>query len=619
MKWFKLGSATLGLGVLALAWPAFMPMPWGHVPPKASPPAPRPLFDPQPWTVVIWALLVVALITVINHRYKSQATTTLPLPADGEDTSALDTSISDLERAFELRAEAANSGKMAALPMFISLVLQPEKSRTRTVETVSLEGRVIVQDVRIEMALSDALIDVFREEGAGKNEAPADEIHPETYVPILNCSKREMIDNFQVRDREDRSVDILCYEETVQLISSSLHLLVHAALPKATDDENITPDGIDTAEALFLMLMCSNKPVSDKTVEKTILAAFAHLGLRTRDGVESRNVTWLREFVKTLAHSTPVVAIVPDLPETRRLQISYCRTTIPPNKSKQLRHWLRLMLGLRPVTLQMVPGMAFNSKSYHLQVKAPASQYLMEQTLRCVECGQKLSGSEVETDGRGGCVHLQPPSPRNGHAEPYFQLLRKRGQNYAHLYMRGFADLKQKNIKISTSFGEVPPGTLASAVITAVTSVLLISAVGFAETGGLERDSDIPAILLVLPAVAASWFGFSSDTEAILRSSLAARCSLILGGFVSMAASVLFIVSGSLAEKTGAEPASLPPPGRVGEPAPLLGVEVRWWWSVLIYLASVNLVYVLVQSIVRSNAYRRLLRKETVLNENTVI
>ncbi len=274
------------------------------------------------------------------------------------------------------------------------------------------------------------------------------------------------------------------------------------------------------------------------------------------------------------------------------------------------------MLGLRPVTLQMVPGMAFNSKSYHLQVRAPASQYLMEQTLRCGECGRKLSGSEVETDGHGGCDHIQPSS-RNGHAEPYFQLLRKRGQNYAHLYMRGFAVLKQKDIRISTSFGEVPPGTLASAVITAVTSALLIVTVGVAETTGLERDSDIPAILLVLPAVAASWFGFSSDSEAILRSSLAARCSLILGGLVSMAASALFIVSGAAPEKGGTGFASsstaLP-----GEPAILLGVEVRWWWSALIYLASVNLVYVLVQSIVRSNAYRRLLRKEAIFNENTV-
>ncbi len=232
MNWHRIGSATLGLGVLALTWPAFMPMPWGHAPPRTT--SPRPLIDPQPLVAAVWLLLVVALVVMINYRYKSRAAARHTFPAEAEDTSALDMSISDLERAFELRAEAANTGKMASLPMFISLVLQPEKSRTRTVETVSLEGRVIVQDVRIEMALSDALIDLFREEGVGtgvrqRHEANTEENSQETYLPILNCSKREMIDNFQVRDREGRSVDILCHEETVQLISSSLPLLVHAA------------------------------------------------------------------------------------------------------------------------------------------------------------------------------------------------------------------------------------------------------------------------------------------------------------------------------------------------------------------------------------------------------
>ncbi|WP_089213224.1 hypothetical protein [Streptosporangium subroseum] len=613
------------MSALALGWPAFMPMPWEDAPTAASP---SPLFHLRPWAIGVWVVLVLALLTVINYRYKRQATAGRPSTADEEDISLLDMSSSDLGRAFELQAEAVDSGKMTSLPMFISLVLQPEKSRMRTVETVSLEGRVIVQDVKIEISLSDALVEPSWMEGFTGLSVPAEddsagnEGASETYVPILNCSKKEMIDNFQVRDREGRSVDILCYEETLQLISSSLHFLVHAALRQTPRRGAANPDGIDAAEAIFLMLTCGNKPIPHKTIEKMIAIALFRIGINAQSDIEPRNVTWLKEFVRTLARSTPVVAVISDMPDSRRLQISYSRTTIPPNKSKHLRHWIRLMLGLRPVTLQMAPDMAFTSKSYHLQVRAPESQYLMEQTLRCTECEKKLSGSEVETDGRGDCAHIQSLTEKDrlrtsGDRDPYFQLLLKRGQNYAHLYTRDFSGLQWKKIKVSVSFGEVPPGTLASAVITAVTSFLLIVAVAIAEVRGIERDSDIPAVLLVLPAIAASWFGFSSDTEAILRSSLAARCSLILGGFVSIAASIVFVVSGSTAQKGGAE-GTAQAIDQVSGTASLMGIEVRWWWLVLIYLASANLVYVLIQSIIRSNSYRRLLRKETVFNENAV-
>lgn len=616
MSWHRIFSLSAGFVSAILGWLAFFRLPWQS--PFLAASRPQPIFHLRPLMALAWVAFTATIVLVINYRYRRRAIPWVPSTADGDGMSALDMSIPDLQRVFDLRAEAALSDKMISLPMFVSLVLQPEKSRMRTVETVSLEGRVIVQDVRVELSLSDALLDAswerreVTENRDGGRSGDEDAGNSEIYVPILNCPKKEMIDNFHVRDREGRDLDILCYEETIQLISSSLHFLIQAALRENDRGAGATSEGIDTAEALFLMLICGNTTPSLKTTERTIQAGLAHIGITGKGDDEPQTVTWLREFLRTLAQAFPLVAVVPEMPGPRRLQIFYSRTTIPPNKSKRLRHWLRLMLGLRPVTVQMSPGMAHNSQSYHLQVRAPESQYLMEQTLRCAECGQKLSRSEVETDGSGGCGHVRPASDN----EPYFQLLRKRGQHYAHLYMRGFAGLQQQNIRLTASFGEVPPGTLASAAITAVTSFLLIGAVGVAEMTKLSRDSDIPAVLLVLPAVAASWFGFASDTEAVLRSSLAARCSLILGGFTSIAASVLFIVSGAV-QQDKQDPLSMAV-GQAGDSTAILGIQVGWWWSALIYLSGANLVYVLIQLVVRSNAYRRLLRKEALFNDDTV-
>ncbi|WP_248964731.1 hypothetical protein [Sphaerisporangium perillae] len=597
MKWSNICFVTLGTASAVSGWLAFLPLP-GDRSMNAS--QPGMLIHLRPWMAVACLGFAVALVVLRNGRYKRHAKPVTPSPWDG-------VTMSTMQKVMALRDEAVRSDKLTSVPIFLSMLLQPEKSRTRTVETISLEGRVVVQDVRVEMSLS-AL------EGPWSMGTPASGVRGrlrgatagpqqpsgEVYAPILTCLKREMVDNFEVRDRDGGSLDILCYEETIQLISSSLHFLIKLALRETHGGSSVTADRIDRAVVSFLMPICGR--MSPKASATAIHKGLAYIGIGDDD--LSDNVMWLKEFLATLDQAFPIVVVIPHTMDSQRLQISYRRTMVPPNKSRQARHRLRLTLGLRPVTMQMAPGMAHNSKVYHLQIKAPESQYLMEQTLRCTDCGSKLSNSEIETDGSQTCSHVK----LSQEAEPYFQLLSKRGQNYAHLYMRGFTGMDWKKIRFTSSFGEVPPGTLASAVVTAATSLFLIGAVALAEARGLPRTSDVPALLLALPAVAASWFGFSSDNEAVLRSSLAARCSLLLGGLTSLAACALFILTRTVDHTQSIDSVTL------------MDNEMRWWgWVGLAYLAGVNFGYVLIQLIIRSGAYRRLLRKESVVNDNTVI
>jgi hypothetical protein len=221
----------------------------------------------------------------------------------------------------------------------------------------------------------------------------------------------------------------------------------------------------------------------------------------------------------------------------------------------------------------------------------------MEQTLGCLVCGGTLTPSGVK-DGRNS------PDPSHRHQnfatveteKPYHELRGKRGQSYAHLYMRGFSHAQGESLVLSASFGETPPGTLAGASITALMSCLLIGAIGHAQMTGIDHGGDIPPLLLALPTVAASWFGFVSDTEEVLRSSLAGRCSLILGGVISLVAAALFLVT----NRPEHGPHSATPPS-------LLGMHLPSWWAVLFLVAAANMLYVVIQLLVRTTSYRRLL------------
>ncbi|MGW4637978.1 hypothetical protein ACWEN6_05595 [Sphaerisporangium sp. NPDC004334] len=600
MKWSNICCVALGAVSAVCGWLALLPLPGDDGMLTARP---APLVHPRPWMLAACLAAAVALVILRDGRYRRRAKAHEPSHWDG-------VTVATMQRVLALRDEATRPDMLASVPVFLSMILQPEKSRTRTVETISLESRVVVQDVRIEMsfpALESGPWTLPRTEPGpgrrprrrGAEQAPAERPGGETYVPILTCLKREMVDNFEVRARDGALLDILCHDETIQLISSSLYFLIELVLSDANAGAPVSTERVQKAAVSFLMPICGR--LSEEAAATAIDKGLGYIGVRADSPCEK--VQWLREFVYTLGEAGPIVAVVPEAMKSRRLQVSYRRTMVPPSTSRQPRHRLRLALGLRPVTMQMAPGMAHNSTSYHLQIKAPESQYLMEQTLRCADCGDPLSASEIETDGSQTCVHLKLSQD----TEPYFQLLGKRGQNYAHLYMRGFTGMDWRKIKFTSSFGEVPPGTLASAVVTAATSLSLIGAVALAEARGLPRTSDVPALLLALPAVAASWFGFSSDNEAGLRSSLAARCSLILGGLTSLVACALFIVTRTIEDAQKAD--SLP----------LMDNGMRWWaWVGLAYLAGANFGYVSIQLVIRSSAYRRLLRKESAVDDNTI-
>jgi hypothetical protein len=466
----------------------------------------------------------------------------------------------------------------------------------RTVESVSLQGRVISQKVNLEFRLPA----LPTGPGNRRTDTGSGAAAGEVYIPALLVRKPELIDNLSIVDAQGQALSALPYEETANLVAVTLHfLLVSCTLGQSGNRPDQQPAELPLAvwqtEAQLLRLIHEVGP--QPNVDSEIDQAFTRLGLPLDDNAPER-VTWLRAFVRTLSQAYPVVvALPPGSPD--RVLLTYQRTLIPSLDTGGIRGRLRLALGLRPFNVGVGTALANATKSYHLHVQGPPTQYLMEQTLRCSVCQRPLTRNGVDApDGPHTPGHRHEPFPGQG-GRPYFELRSKRGQSYAHLYMRGFANSSGDHLVLSASFGETPPATLAGATITAAISALLIGIIGHAEVAGINHGSDIPPLLLALPTAAASWFGFNSDGEAVLRSSLAARCSLFVSGIASLVAACVF-----LATKRPTSPHTAAAPS-------MFGMHLPSWWSVLLVIAFVNLMAISTQLMIRSWSYRRLLlRKE---------
>jgi len=121
-----------------------------------------------------------------------------------------------------------------------------------------------------------------------------------------------------------------------------------------------------------------------------------------------------------------------------------------------------------------------------------------------------------------------------------------------------------------------------------------VGAVGYMLThSGSAPTSDLPTLMLALPAIAVSWFGFAaSENDAFLGSSYLARLSLVWTGVVSIAAIVTFLVHE-------------PPPASSGSHFALLGIP-DLAWVVLTSLSFLNFIYITYRFAVRLNYYNAL-------------
>jgi hypothetical protein len=468
---------------------------------------------------------------------------------------------------------------------FIELITSPAEYRSRVAETIDLEGRGIHKRVSVEFVLPDSDLD---------NEY--------FYLPVLQPGKGDLVDNFRLIDGSGSSLTNMSYLETVELAAIGLRaLLIIAAGMQYSQWTTRTR----TAELILLELIARRGPSPARSIRRSIKR-----GLKLLEGRASRDTKDLiRTYLSSLSTSYPIVAVVPkSLIVMNRVLLRYEQTIMPSSQSVGLSGKVRIGIGVRPSQVILPLDLAMTASSYHLRINGPAEKYVVEQILRCADCRQRVqrAGQRTQTVS---CVHAQ------GNGDPpdsHFHLRGRFGQNFTHLYMRGYASqaYKDTRFEILVRFNETPPGSRAVAAVTALTALIFIWVIGhLASNHEIISNSDLPAVLLALPAVAASWFGLAAGSEALVGSSLHARLSLMFSGILSVASVVVYLLQDASMAVTSKQPV------RAGHMSNLAGVSNPEWMGLLV-AAFLGLVYISWHLLARIRNYMRLISRSDPLTEN---
>jgi hypothetical protein len=483
----------------------------------------------------------------------------------------------------ELQARINTAGRHEAFKqrarLFARGILYPEQLRQRVVEEYEPDRRTIRQKVTVDFQLSRLYMPPNQDE--------------KLLVPLLVPKKGDLHDDLEVFDSTGRLVSTYSYREYLLVAATAIRFLLASELELAGKQYSFSPGSfeLDVEEGALKLITRrkSEKPVEEEQEE------FANR-MRNLTGIDGKGTLFF-DLVKKLSTHYCIIAVM-DTPIDGRFSVSYCRTIIPTQipirlqgrqSIARVKNALRMVLGARPVFVQVEIENAWTCNSYHLHVKGPEGLYLAHQK---IETYDKSYFSQGVLKGEDS---FRP--------NPYFRFRRRLGQRYAHFYTRFFPTPRQENGRIpdvTFTFYETPPGSDFQATIAAVSSFLLIWLVGItvAYSGTkLEIGSDAPVLLLAFPGAAASWIGFDGPAR-LLAGSLSARFSLIATAFLSIAASALYML-----DKVSAYPGVLQKhmPWNIS----LMGIQT-YWWSLLSLGAFANAAFIFYKWLVRSIAYGHL-------------
>jgi hypothetical protein len=141
---------------------------------------------------------------------------------------------------------------------------------------------------------------------------------------------------------------------------------------------------------------------------------------------------------------------------------------------------------------------------------------------------------------------IQPAAFDGVSPQPSMQGRLDSGLPYSHLYLKGLDRADVVDMSTLVEFDEVPPGALGGACVVAVACAVLIWFFALTQPGlrrALPSSSDLPALLLAVPAFAATWIGQSVDR--ILRSSSSAYVGLAISAILSVTSALLYVANSS--------------------------------------------------------------------------
>jgi hypothetical protein len=379
--------------------------------------------------------------------------------------------------------------------------------------------------------------------------------------PVAVLPKGEMVDNLRVLSADGAEVPILSYAECLQLTAKVIRTLLAIGYQRtagldneqqAKEAEQSALHGITRRASDHRDPSHRDNPVLwDYSGRDALKRLAAELKGRNQAGSNPAAVYMAASLAESLTSHYPVVASLP-CPPDGRLVVTYERLITPSlhlaRRSDGVLNWvkarLRFLLGARPVDITVSLDNAWTAQSYHLFVDGQEGVFVGEQKSQAL-LGYFNAHWRRLVKKRS---HSSPITEEEAPPPPYYRFRRRAGQRYAHFYSRFFPrpveSLEGGNRAPSVRFlfYEVPPGSMFKSVLSAVAAALLIWLIGFVVSRETDIGTDVPAFLLVVPALVAAWFGLERIPSRLLEGTLASRLSLIVTVLASICASGLYML-----------------------------------------------------------------------------
>jgi hypothetical protein len=394
-------------------------------------------------------------------------------------------------------------------------------------------------------------------------------------VPIARLEKGTLLDSFDVRDAADECVPTVSYVQLRGLLSLTLEVVIKFAIKATHDSKNavdraaymkdVTDAQKDINELTreLILKMCGPPRVRKNSQDPQVVTQAEAIVRNEHIRVTLEKVNelpvgegWkgrIRSFCELYIDSYVILA---EVEYGNHLMLSYSHL-VPANVIPSGKESWRRIFGLRPSTIDIALNtMAFQVETYHQELTAQSGQYVFQHRLEHLDTPTEAKQAEFET----------------ATSWPYVRVYYNDARSNAHLYVR--RQMKPKNgapgqapvtgggytkrLKSVIELREIPPGTLGAAAVVALASAAIISFFAISHTG-LDIDpnvtgsaaqneqikatlnSDIPALLLALPAFIGVLIGSWLELSRLRRASLTTYLALAMTMFLSIASALFFV------------------------------------------------------------------------------
>jgi hypothetical protein len=522
---------------------------------------PSRIGDMTRWVPISTLVLVFALVLVFyswrQHwlplKTSQRPTLVLPLAED---------QVLFLQRSAGARGQSSSIDEFQAMA-FMYAIIEPAMVRQRITERYVPGRRTLAQQVTIEAHIPSRVMEHrtpyapahIQLEGSVDfgsstrdltlmgtfDEHQASQEGSTVLFPILTPPKGELINDLRVTGSDGALLPIMSYRQYLQLVARVMRTLMCVAYGADKLDETLHKAAIEAERFALSCIMRRGGSEPDNTGYGALRQLMTNKNVKN---VAALNMA--ARLADKLASSYATVAAIP-CPPDGHFVVTYERVVTPRMERPargligKVKLALRLLLGARPIEITIDLDDAASCQSFHLVIDAQDGVYVGEQGSKDLIAYCSAHHEHSEEVKRRGKFTGNPP--------PYFRFLRRAGQRHAHFYTRFFPhpirDLKDgdKIPSVWFRFYEVPPGSVFRAMIAAVAAMCLVWLVGFVTWRSSDGDpgTDVPAFLLIFPAIAAGLLGFEARPHHLLEGTLAARLSLLCTAVTSLAASALFM------------------------------------------------------------------------------